>query len=220
MVQIYAAAGQLYMNEKQGKYFPFVVSNLQEYQLTVREMRIWSILASGVYLYSELKEKFFKNDWQEISEQQFKDTLNRLIVRGIVIVGQEQTVKEAFYDLMQYVCIIPIKETLWIRIKSFLFFTFMKHMPLTLTIGSFKKDRYTPVEQSIMKLAQQSRFCTGEMIKRTEISMKNVENSEEKISFENLSEFIKKSEKRQDIVKAIYDLYIKGSIYFDKASVC
>ena len=132
MKTLYTAVG-IFKLKNQGKnnVYPTVILSGKECRLDVQEMMIWSALNWRITddkqlhtYYSEQKKKS-----GVVFSRSYTDTLNRLIVRGLVASGRGENGEEALYDLISGLYIIPLYQSPFIRIISFLRMVFIFKLP-------------------------------------------------------------------------------------------
>ena len=168
MKMLYTAVG-IFKLKNQGKnnVYPTVILSGKECRLDVQEMMIWSALNWRITddkqlhtYYSEQKKKS-----GVVFSRSYTDTLNRLIVRGLVASGRGENGEEALYDLISGLYIIPLYQSPVIRIISFLRMVFIFKLPYEKAKVLFERDKKNKNERRVMKLAFSAPMSTAEIVK-------------------------------------------------------
>ena len=164
MKMLYTAVG-IFKLKNQGKnnVYPTVILSGKECRLDVQEMMIWSALNWRITddkqlhtYYSEQKKKS-----GVVFSRSYTDTLNRLIVRGLVASGRGENGEEALYDLISGLYIIPLYQSPVIRIISFLRMVFIFKLPYEKAKVLFERDKKNKNERRVMKLAFSAPMSTA-----------------------------------------------------------
>lgn len=166
MVTYYAAMGKYQLEQIPGGNRPVVILAGQEYGVTVCEYLVWNALLWNILDYEALKAACLHNARQfhiALSDADFDQTLDRLLLRELVIQGQGFTGLSALYNLLDGVCLVPVRFSLFRRIAGF-FQLLVEGYPFRLARHIFGPDRLSSEEKAILKtlpadgVARQIRF--------------------------------------------------------------
>ena len=132
---------------------------------------------------------------------------------------------EALYDLLGELYVIPISESLPLRLATF-GKLLLDGVPFTKARRLFQKDRPSWREAQVMALSRQALLSTAELIKCAEVGATDVSTDEklmtalidndytssDSIAFEMLE-----SEQRIPVTMAVANLYLRKQIVFERA---
>ena len=167
MLTLYTAVGTLkFQKTTGGKSIPLVINNGQEYGLSDDELLLWSCLAFQILTLHELQDAYTLRQIQKEGPKglSFQHYLNRLSLRGLVVSGIGLTGVDALYRLLGSLTIIPLKDTFPIRLFGCV------QLYLEGTIGAKEFGRYlkkkpsSPMEDTILKLADKVSLTTAELV--------------------------------------------------------
>lgn len=216
-------------NKEQNNMYPVVILGGNECKLDVQEMLIWTALNWRVlnqellYTYYESQEK--KTD--AIYSRSFTDALNRLIVRGLVAEGVGETDEEALYNLISRLYIIPLYQSMPIKIISFLRLVFVFKMPFKKAKILFKRDKKSNDEKRIMKLAFSAAMSTAEIIKCVDKNINCILCEDDVVEFlydesditcDNIADYVHDSPATRSVITAILNLYLRQQILFERVA--
>ena len=144
MKMLYTAVG-IFKLKNQGKnnVYPTVILSGKERRLDVQEMMIWSALNWRITDEKQLHTYYSEQEKKSgvVFSRSYTDTLNRLIVRGLVASGCGENGEEALYDLISGLYIIPLYQSPFIRIISFLRMVFIFKLPYEKAKVLFERDK-------------------------------------------------------------------------------
>ena len=105
---------------------PVIIVCEKEYEVDVQEFIVWSILNWRILREEEIGSYYEKmvNNTNAI-HRSWQDCVQRLLVRGLIVVGTGDTEYDALYDLLACRFIIPIGAAWPLRILSFSKLTFL-----------------------------------------------------------------------------------------------
>lgn len=106
---------------------PVIIVCEKEYEVDVQEFIVWSILNWRILREEEIGSYYEKmvNNTNAI-HRSWQDCVQRLLVRGLIVVGTGDTEYDALYDLLACRFIIPIGAAWPLRILSFSKLTFLE----------------------------------------------------------------------------------------------
>ena len=228
MKMLYTAVG-IFKLKNQGKnnVYPTVILSGKERRLDVQEMMIWSALNWRITddkqlhtYYSEQKKKS-----GVVFSRSYTDTLNRLVVRGLVASGRGENDEEALYDLISGLYIIPLYQSPFIRIISFLRMVFIFKLPYEKAKVLFERDKKNKSERRIMKLAFSAPMSTAEIVKCIDKNIDFILNEDDVMEFlyddkfttsENIAENVRGLSSVRTVLTAVSNLYLRRQILFER----
>ena len=228
MKMLYTAVG-IFKLKNQGKnnVYPTVILSGKERRLDVQEMMIWSALnwriTDDKKLYTYYSEQKKKSD--VVFSRSYTDTLNRLIVRGLVASGRGENGEEALYDLISGLYIIPLYQSPFIRIISFLRMVFIFKLPYKKAKVLFERDKKNKNERRIMKLAFSAPMSTAEIVKCIDKNIDFILNEDDVMEFlyddkfttsENIAESVRGLSSVRTVLTAVSNLYLRRQILFER----
>lgn len=141
---LYTAVGKLKMKGRiNGMRCPLVTIGDREYILDMQEMILWTVLNWRI-LSMEETAALYEKKAQETgfsSHRDMEECMRRLIQRGLVAEGIGDTGADALYDLISDLYVVPISESLFLRIISFIRLTFFARVPFSATKKLFCRDK-------------------------------------------------------------------------------
>ena len=228
MKELYTAVG-IFKLKNQGKnnVYPTVNLSGNECRLDVQEMMIWSALnwriTDDKKLYTYYSEQEKKSG--VVFSRSYTDTLNRLIVRGLVASGRGENGEEALYDLISGLYIIPLYQSPLIRIISFLRMVFIFKLPYEKAKVLFERDKKNKNERRIMKLAFSAPMSTAEIVKCIDKNIDFILNEDDVVEFlyddkfttsENIAESVRGLSSVRTVLTAVSNLYLRRQILFER----
>lgn len=228
MKMLYTAVG-IFKLKNQGKnnVYPTVILSGNECRLDVQEMMIWSALnwriTDDKKLYTYYSEQEKKSG--VVFSRSYTDTLNRLIVRGLVASGRGENGEEALYDLISGLYIIPLYQSPLIRIISFLRMVFIFKLPYEKAKVLFERDKKNKNERRIMKLAFSAPMSTAEIVKCIDKNIDFILNEDDVVEFlyddkfttsENIAESVRGLSSVRTVLTAVSNLYLRRQILFER----
>lgn len=228
MKELYTAVG-IFKLKNQGKnnVYPTVILSGNECRLDVQEMMIWSALnwriTDDKKLYTYYSEQEKKSG--VVFSRSYTDTLNRLIVRGLVASGRGENGEEALYDLISGLYIIPLYQSPFIRIISFLRMVFIFKLPYEKAKVLFERDKKNKSERRIMKLDFSAPMSTAEIVKCIDKNIDFILNEDDVMEFlyddkfttsENIAESVRGLSSVRTVLTAVSNLYLRRQILFER----
>ena len=226
MKMLYTAVG-IFKLKNQGKnnVYPTVILSGKECRLDVQEMMIWSALnwriTDDKKLYTYYSEQAKKSG--VVFSRSYTDTLNRLIVRGLLACGCGENGEEALYDLISGLYIIPLYQSPVIRIISFLRMVFIFKLPYEKAKVLFERDKKNKNERRIMKLAFSAPMSTAEIVKCIDKNIDFILNDVMEFLYddkfttsENIAESVRGLSSVRTVLTAVSNLYLRRQILFER----
>ena len=221
MKMLYTAVG-IFKLKNQGKnnVYPTVVLSGKERRLDVQEMMIWSALNWRITDEKQLHTYYSEQEKKSgvVFSRSYTDTLNRLIVCG-------ENGEEALYDLISGLYIIPLYQSPFIRIISFLRMVFIFKLPYEKAKVLFERDKKNKNERRIMKLAFSAPMSTAEMVKCIDKNIDFILNEDDVMEFlyddkfttsENIAESVRGLSSVRTVLTAVSNLYLRRQILFER----
>lgn len=228
MKMLYTAVG-IFKLKNQGKnnVYPTVILSGNECRLDVQEMMIWSALNWRITDDKQLHTYYSEQEKKSgvVFSRSYTDTLNRLIVRGLVASGRGENGEEALYDLISGLYIIPLYQSPFIRIISFLRMVFIFKLPYEKAKVLFERDKKNKNERRVMKLAFSAPMSTAEIVKCIDKNIDFILNEDDVMEFlyddkfttsENIAESVRGLSSVRTVLTAVSNLYLRRQILFER----
>lgn len=228
MKTLYTAVG-IFKLKNQGKnnVYPTVILSGNECKLDVQEMMIWSALNWRITDDKQLHTYYSEQEKKSgvVFSRSYTDTLNRLIVRGLVASGCGENSEEALYDLISGLYIIPLYQSPVIRIISFLRMVFIFKLPYEKAKVLFERDKKNKNERRIMQLAFSAPMSTAEIVKCIDKNIDFILNEDDVVEFlyddkfttsENIAESVRGLSSVRTVLTAVSNLYLRRQILFER----
>lgn len=228
MKMLYTAVG-IFKLKNQGKnnVYPTVILSGNECRLDVQEMMIWSALNWRITDDKQLHTYYSEQEKKSgvVFSRNYTDTLNRLIVRGLVASGRGENGEEALYDLISNLYIIPLYQSPLIRIISFLRMVFIFKLPYEKAKVLFERDKKNKNERRIIKLAFSAPMSTAEIVKCIDKNIDFILNEDDVMEFlyddkfttsENIAESVRGLSSVRTVLTAVSNLYLRRQILFER----
>lgn len=227
MLTLYTAIGHLkFQKNTDQTTTPLVINQNQEYGLTHEELLLWSCLAFQILQIHELEDAYMqrKNACGTEDTASFAHTLNRLMLRGLIAKGDGMTGVDALYRLLGELYITPVESRFSTRLFSCI------HLYLTGSIkkkefGQYlKKTYYTPMEETILKLARAVPLSTAELVTCVKNNLHVQSNQDvmdalyqdSDMTCKTLAEDVALNHIHYPVLQAIGNLYLNKQILFQK----
>lgn len=222
----YTAVGNFQRRtDGQGRSYPVILVNQEENVVDIQEMAVWTILNWRFLRYEQIEAKYERLSRDLPRSQRMLETcLNRLEVRGLIARGTGETDFEALYDLLGELYVVPLSESLPLRLAAF-GKLLLDGVPFSKAKQLFQKDRPNDQEAQVMALSRQALLSTAELIKCAEAGATDVSTDEklmavlidnnyttsDSIAFEMLQ-----AEQRVPVTIAVANLYLRKQIIFER----
>lgn len=211
--------------DENGRSYPVILVNQKEHLVDIQEMAVWTRLNWRFLRPEEIEMKYSQMAGELPPARRTLDVcLNRLEARGLAARGAGDTDFEALYDLLGELYIVPVSESLPLRLAAFAKLlldgvSFAKARQL------FQKDRPNEREAQVMALSRQALLSTAELIKCAEVGAADISTEEklmnvlidndyttsDSIAFEMLG-----AEQREPVTIAVANLYLRKQIIFER----
>mgnify|MGYP006887192991 FL=1 len=228
MKMLYTAVG-IFKLKNQGKnnVYPTVILSGKECRLDVQEMMIWSVLNWRITDDRQLHTYYSEQEKMSgvVFSRSYTDTLNRLIVRGLVASGRGENSEDALYNLISNLYIIPLYQSPVIRMISFIRMLFIFKLPYEKAKVLFERDKKNKNERRIMKLAFSAPMSTAEIVKCMDKNIDFILNEDDVMEFlyddkfttsENIAESVRGLSSVRTVLTAVSNLYLRRQILFER----
>lgn len=164
---------------------------------------------------SELSRRIHRS-WQ--------DCVQRLLVRGLLVVGTGDTEYDALYDLLSCRFIIPIGAAWPLRVLSFLKLTFLEGISWKITRRLFHVDARSACEKKVIRLARQTPLSCAEIIKCIEMDIRRLKDGydvldklydDNDLNCDNFAQAVREYRCSHEVITAVANLYLRQQIMID-----
>ena len=213
--------------DREGLAYPVIIINRKEYMVDMQEMALWTCLnwrildmQQAKVHYEELEQSLYPH-----ITRTFEDCLKRLEVRGLVASGTGETDFEALYDLVSGLYVVPISESIPLRIITFLKMVALDGVPMSTARQLFQRDRPSQREAQVMALSKQALLSTAELIKCAEVGASDLSTdrkvmealyNDDTTTCDNIGWEMQNAGSRQDVTLAVTNLYLRKQIIFER----
>ncbi len=210
-----------------GQSHPVIIINQKEYYVDMQEMALWTALNWRLMEFPQIRVEYemLEKDCDIPARRTLEDCLGRLCTRGLAASGNGETPFEALYDLLGSLYVVPLSESLPLRIAAFLKLTVLKGVPVARARALFQKDRPSEQEARVMALSRQALLSTAELIKCAEVGARDV-SSDEKLMYalyndddttcDNIADMMLTARSREWVTIAVANLYLRKQIIFER----
>ena len=210
-----------------GKSRPVVIVNRKEYDLDLQEMSLWTCLNWRLLDSRQAEQHYDKlaRDLLPAPSRSFEDCLNRLLVRGLAASGTGGTGFDALYDLLSGLYIVPISESLPLRLATFCKMTLLDGTPIAQAKKLFRRDHPNDQERRVMKLSRQALLSTAELIKCVENQVYDLSSdqkvlealySDEYTTCDNIGAAMSAARSQEAVTVAVASLYLRKQVIFER----
>ena len=209
------------------RYCPVIILGGKEYMVDMQEMIIWSCLNWRIVRMEEIGHLYTKTlpEQKDVINQPWKDCVERLLIRGLLVCGKGETEYDALYDLLSSMYIVPTDGSAFLRVLSFLKLTLINHVPFSAARKLFYRDQRTENEKQVMVLARQALLSTAELIRCMEKDIRSLPTEESILeglyddpdtTSDNISYIMRISPQSQAVTLAVANLYLRQQIIFER----
>ncbi len=206
---------------------PVIILGEKEHMVDLQEMIIWSCLNWRIVRMEEIGHLYTKalRGQKDVSRRSWKDCVERLLTRGLLVCGKGETEYDALYDLLSSLYIIPADGPAFLRVLSFLKLTLINHVPFSAAKKLFRRDRRTEHEKHVMELARQALLSTAELIRCMEKDIRSLPTEESVLegiyddadtTSDNIGCIMRLSQKSKAVTLAVANLYLRQQIIFER----
>ncbi len=211
--------------DEAGHSYPVILVNQEEHMVDIQEMAVWTVLNWRFLRPEQIDMKYGQLAGELPPAWRTLETcLNRLEVRGLIARGVGDTDFEALYDLLGELYVVPISESLPLKLAAF-GPLLLDGVPFSKAGELFRKDRPSEREAQVLALSRQALLSTAELIKCAEVGATDVSTDEklmevlidndyttsDSIAFEMLE-----AKQRTPITMAVANLYLRKQIIFER----
>ena len=224
---LYAAVGHMRkLSDGNGGTYPAILLNQQENVLDMQEMTVWSALCWQLLSMDELRKVYADTlDTCVIERRTFENCVARLKTRGLIAEGSGETGFEALYDLLGGLYVVPVSESLPLRLASFLSLTLVSGMPIKKASIILRRDKRDERETQVMALSSQQMLSTAELIKcietdttdiSTDIKLLDALYVDSETTCDNIPLLMRTAKSRQSVTAAVANLYLRKQIILER----
>ncbi|MCI9169356.1 MAG: hypothetical protein HFF42_00225 [Lawsonibacter sp.] len=210
-----------------GQSYPVIIINQMEYCVDIQEMALWTALNWRLLDLSQIEAEYHKldQDCAIPALRTLEDCLGRLCTRGLVASGTGATDFEALYDLLGGLYVVPLSESLPLRVAAFLKLTVLRGIPVAKARELFRRDRPSEQEAQVMALSRQALLSTAELIKCAELGVRDVSTDEKLMDVlynddtttsDNIPDMMLVAKSREYVTAAVANLYLRKQIIFQR----
>lgn len=210
-----------------GRSYPVIIINEREYNVDIQEMALWTALNWRLLDFSQVEAEYHKldQDCAIPALRTLEDCLGRLCTRGLVASGTGATGFEALYDLLGGLYVVPLSESLPLRVAAFLKLTVLRGIPAAKAWELFRRDRPNEQEAQVMALSRQALLSTAELIKCAELGVRDISTDEKLMdalyidddtTSDNIPDMMLTARSRERITTAVANLYLRKQIIFQR----
>lgn len=205
---------------------PVIIVCEKEYEVDVQEFMVWSILNWRILREDEIGsyyEKMASNTSVTINRS-WQDCVQRLLVRGLIVVGTGDTEYDALYDLLACRFIVPIGAAWPLRVLSFLKLTFLEGISWKVTRRLFHVDTRSACEKKVIRLARQTPLSCAEIIKCIEMDIRRLKDGydvldklydDNDLNCDNFAQAVRDCHCSREVITAVANLYLRQQIMID-----
>ena len=154
----------------------------------------------------------------------FSHYLNRLVLRGIVATGEGVTGVDALYRLLGELSIVPVTNTFPVRLFTCIQLRLEGKIDGAAMKKYLKKEKYTPMEETILRLAGTVSITTAELVASVERGTEHLQSEQmlEELyhnpdtTYRTLAEDAQIQHMQYPVLQAIGNLYLNKQISFQK----
>ena len=223
---LYTAVGHFRRKtDDSGRTYPVVLMNQAEHGVDMQEMAVWTVLNWRFLRLEQIEMKYGQLAVDLPPARRTLETcLNRLEVRGLIARGVGDTDFEALYDLLGELYVVPVAESLSLRLVTF-GKLLLDGVPFSKARQLFRKDGPSQREAQVMALSRQALLSTAELIKCAEVGTTDVSTDEKLMdalidndytTSDSLPFEMLEAEQRTPITMAVANLYLRKQIIFER----
>ena len=190
-------------------------------------MALWTALNWRLLDFSQVEAEYHKldQDCAIPALRTLEDCLGRLCTRGLVASGTGATDFEALYDLLGGLYVVPLSESLPLRVAAFLKLTVLRGIPVAKARELFRRDRPNEQEAQVMALSRQALLSTAELIKCAKLGVRDISTDEKLMdalyndddtTSDNIPDMMLTARSRERITMAVANLYLRKQIIFQR----
>ena len=223
----YTAVGNLRRKtEGFGQAYPVIVVNRQEYAMDIQEMTVWTALCWRLLDFKQLENKYeMLAKSSPTPTRTLESCVERLKTRGLIASGSGATDFDALYDLLSGLYVVPLSESMPLRLATFLKLVVLKGTPYFKAKVLFDKDTPNGQEAQIMALSRQALLSTAELIKCVEIGATDISTdckllnalyADTDTTCDNIRYMMQDVPSKAPVTMAVANLYLRKQIIFER----
>lgn len=205
---------------------PVIIVCEKEYEVDVQEFMVWSILNWRILREEDIGSYYEKmaNNSTVTIHRSWQDCVQRLLVRGLIVVGAGDTEYDALYDLLACRFIIPIGAAWPLRVLLFLKLTFLEGISWKITRRLFHVDARSVCEKKVIRLARQTSLSCAEIIKCIEMGIRRLKDGydvldklydDNDLNCDNFAQAVREYHCSREVITAVVNLYLRQQIMID-----
>lgn len=223
----YTAVGNLRRKtERFGQAYPVIVVNRQEYAMDIQEMTVWTALCWRLLDFKQLENKYeMLAKSSPTATRTLESCVERLKTRGLIASGSGTTDFDALYDLLSGLYVVPLSESMPLRLATFLKLVLLKGTPYSKAKVLFKKDNPNDREAQVMALSRQALLSTAELIKCVEVGATDISTdckllnalyADTDTTCDNIRYMMQDVPSQGPVTMAVANLYLRKQIIFER----
>lgn len=209
-----------------GQTYPVVVINRQEYAMDIQEMTVWTALCWRLLDFKQLQNKYeMLAKGAPVPTRTLESCVERLKTRGLIAAGSGETDFDALYDLLGGLYVVPLSESMPLRLATFLKLVLLKGTPYSKAKVLFEKDKPNEREAQVMALSRQALLSTAELIKcvevgatdiSTDVKLLNTLYADTDTTCDNIRYMMQDAPSKEPVTIAVANLYLRKQIIFQR----
>ena len=207
--------------------YPIIIINQTEYCVDIQEMALWTALNWRLLNFPQVRAEYEKLEQDCVipARRTLENCLGRLCTRGLVASGTGETDFEALYDLLGGLYVVPLSESLPLKLTAFLKLTVQKGVSVSKAKALFQRDHPNEQEAQVMALSRQALLSTAELIKCAELGVRDISTDEKLMdalyndddtTSDNIADMMLTAKSREQITAAVANLYLRKQIIFQR----
>lgn len=227
MMKFYAAVGCYKIKREQDSCEPYIQSLGKLHPISIPEFVIWTTLLWDVLSYDELKE-LYQEQTANIPGilMQFDELLDMLVERKLIVCGQGYTGVDALCNMLSDAFVIPYRSKNWRTIGKLLTMWLKGDISTYDLFTACKTDDMESGERTVLKLTKHTPLSTSEIAYCFENGISKVRGPQQVVALmydrdgvdqKTLSAALTQNERRDEVLTAVANLYLKRKILFEVA---
>lgn len=223
----YTAVGNLRRKtEGFGQAYPVIVVNRQEYAMDIQEMTVWTALCWRLLDFKQLENKYeMLAKSSPTPTRTLESCVERLKTRGLIASGSGATDFDALYDLLSGLYVVPLSESMPLRLATFLKLVLLKGTPYSKAKVLFEQDNPNDREAQVMALSRQALLSTAELIKCVEVGATDISTdckllnalyADTDTTCDNIRYMMQDVPSQAPVTLAVANLYLRKQIIFER----
>ena len=189
-------------------------------------MTVWTALCWRLLDFKQLENKYemlAKNS--TTPTRTLQSCVERLKTRGLIASGTGATDFDALYDLLSGLYVVPLSESMPLRLATFLKLVLLKSTPYNKAKVLFEKDNPNDREAQVMALSRQALLSTAELIKCVEVGATDISTdckllnalyADTDTTCDNIRYMMQDVPSQAPVTMAVANLYLRKQIIFER----